>query len=185
MFTMEKIDIKPYLSAVASKFKSRLAKVQKIGNEQLCETDYFLTEVLFKIAAQGRGFPLEKLENTAIALELLYLATNLGYQALTSSSFSDELLLATDYFYAEAIEQVINLNDPEIVSLLAKAITDTAADRIAADFKLEDGKRLFAAALELGLFLGAFSGAKKNNIRESLNSFPYTNKSELLRIIDG
>ncbi len=182
---MDNDEIKLYLSTVDSKLESRLASLNKIGNEQLCETDYFLTELLFRIAKKGRRFPVNTLQETAIALELLFQAKNLGFLAHTSVSFSDELLLATDYLYAEAINQVIGLNEPEIIRLLAKAIADTAADRTLEEFELKDGKRLIEAAVELGLFLGDCAEAEKNNIRKTLNYISNSKKSEMLRIIDG
>jgi len=182
---MGKIDIKPYLSAVVAKFNERQAKLQKIGSEQLCETDYFLSEVLLMVAAGGTDFPFRKLENTALALELLFQAITFGEQVWMSSFFSDELLLATDYYYAEAIEQVVGLNEPEVVRLLAKAIADTAAKRSSDNYAAREGNHLFAAAVELGLFLGAHGDAERKSIRKSLNNLSNSNKSEVLKSIHG
>ena len=117
-------------------------------------TNFVLTRLLLTVASIGDRFPVERLRSTAMSLEFLDQAAYLALLSRKTDNLSDQNLLGTDYFYAEAIKQVVGLDDPRIIAILARAIADTAAARASGDTGATHLKYLVAAAVELGLMIG-------------------------------
>lgn len=124
-----------------------------VASTGIGDRSFLATKILYATAYYGKIFPKTSLLKTAMSLEFLGLATKMGKIAQESDEFSDRLLLATDYLYAKAIDQVITLGDPLIIKILAKAIADTASDRTRSDIEPPHLEHLVLAAYDLGKYI--------------------------------
>lgn len=113
------------------------------------------------------------------ALELLDQALVLGNAA---SAYNEEKLLVADFLYAQAIDQVAGLQKPIIIDLLAGAIMTTARDRVLFS-DLNDRSRLAAAALEIGLLLGAVKGDRIDALRVELKPEARLGAGEIVNLL--
>lgn len=142
------------IRSVAREFEAYRETIHPAAKDMLRPTDYFLTKLLLAVAAGGNSFQESSLIRTSMALEFLDQATKLGYLCQTGDAFAGISLLSTDYFYSQAIGQVIELKEPKIIGILAKAIADTAAARTTSDRRPPHLEHLIIAAVELGSLLG-------------------------------
>lgn len=146
--------INQHIQAVTDAFRICGENLHPEAIKLLNKSDYFLTRLLLIVAAHGSQFPEEKLKKTALALEFLDQAAKLSYLLQAGECFQEMPLLITDYFYAQAISQVIDLDEPMIIKILAQAIADTAAAKMTFDSQVSYRQHLIAAAVELGFKLG-------------------------------
>lgn len=116
--------------------------------------DLLLAKVLYFTSSKGPVSPKKELLKTALALEILRIAIDIGSVSQDEEDFSDDRLLSTDYLYAQAINQVVSLGKPFIISILATSIANTAADRANSFDENPDIEHLIVAAFKLGKRLG-------------------------------
>ena len=116
--------------------------------------EMLLAKVLYLTSDEGPVSPKKELLKTALALEILRIAIDIGSISQDEKDFSDDRLLSTDYLYAQAINQVVGLGKPFIISILATSIANTAADRANSFDENPDIEHLIVAAYKLGKRLG-------------------------------
>ncbi len=170
------------LKTVANEFSEVLNNMIPLVSDMDYRSDFLLSKILYFTSNFGKASPKRSLIKTALALEILKVAIDIGSISQNEGSFSDDRLLSTDYLYAEAIGQVVGLNKPFIVSILAKSIANTAANRANDNDDNPYLEHLIVASYELGTRLGECDG--EVDISELLNVSELREKKYIKRSME-
>lgn len=142
------------LLRVDKSWRAGTQQLDPLASALLEVPDWWSSRVLLETVLLGSDEISRDAIAACCALEFLAQALRLGRAGTPGTEADiDDRLLVTDYFYAQAIDQVISLNKPFVIVVLARAIMNTAEDRATEVFR-ENRRRLIAAALEIGSFLG-------------------------------
>lgn len=143
------------LVLVETSFAEKMERLEPLAKSLVQPPSLFLTRLLLGSLALGSTPPDDRAICAGRALEFLDQALALSTSVCSESGYDEAKLLVTDYFYGQAIDQVIGTGEAQIIGILATAITASAEDKInEADNNYQT--RLIAAALDIALVLGDF-----------------------------
>jgi hypothetical protein len=152
------------LEKTAASWAASVAGLDPLAQELLVEPSWKLSGVLLGTALLGGATIDESAMASSRALEFLDQSLRLGRANMEDSdNYIENNLLITDYLYARAIDEVIDIDAPPVIGFLARAIMATASDRAEGEF-VDHRRHLLAAALEIGSFLGGIEGPQAEAI---------------------
>jgi hypothetical protein len=150
------------LSLVSASFDEVVDRLEPLVKSIIKPPELFLSSVLLGTMMLGNDRQETEAVAAARALEFLEQALKLGAGSGSADEIESDLLM-TDYLYAQAIDQVVEIDRPAIIGALAGAIMATAQDR-AAGAERDHRTRLVVAALEIGSRLGRVAGSAAEDI---------------------
>ncbi len=148
------------LATAARGWGQAVAGLDDLAQELLEPPTWQLSSVLLGTTLLGSVRIGEEALASSRAVEFLDQALRLGQVNMRDpDEYIENNLLITDYLYARAIDEVISIARPRVIALLAQAIMAAGSDRSDGDFT-DYRRRLIAAALEIGSYLGGVKGAE-------------------------
>ncbi len=148
------------LETVARSWSQAVAGLDDLAQKLIEPPTLQMSSVLLGTTLLGGARLGEEALASSCALEFLDQALRLGQVNMRDpDDYIENNLLITDYLYARAIDEVISIDRPRVIALLAQAIMATGSDRSAGEFT-NYRRRLIAAALEIGSYLGGVEGAE-------------------------
>lgn len=101
--------------------------------------------------------------SACLALEFLDRGLCLAWSVTTDSNYDEDGLLVTDYLYGQAIDQVIEVGEPGVIAILARAISDSAEAKISRRFT-DYRSSLIVAAFDIALLIGEYGSVTRKAI---------------------
>lgn len=117
------------------------------------DSSFDISELLLKTLKLDRKHLDDKTYLTCQALEVLAGALWIREKPYNNEKEKEDHLIAVDYLYAQAIDLVVTINEPAIISILAHVITQSAEAKL---LKREFNYTILLqeAACEIALHLG-------------------------------
>jgi len=160
------VQLEKALDRVGVTFNQAASAFQPLARSLLKEPSLFLSGLLLGVLAYGDNVVDEKAVSACRALELLDQGLRMAWSVTTDSNYDEDGLLVTDYLYGQAIDQVIEVGEPIVIGILARAISESAEAKISQ--RVSDHRtRLVVAALDIALCFGEFSAVTRDAIESA------------------
>ena len=107
-----------------------LSQMERSARELFPGSSFDISESLLETLKVDRERLDNKVDRTCQALEILSGALWIREKPYDNEKQKEDHLIAVDYLYAQAIDLVVTINEPAIISILARVITQSAEAKL-------------------------------------------------------
>ena len=118
------------LAQVKASFTETLSQMERSVRELFPGSLFDVSESLLETLKVDRERLDIKIDRTCQALEVLSGALWIREKPYDNEKQKEDHLIAVDYLYAQAIDLVVTINEPAIISILARVITQSAEAKL-------------------------------------------------------